>query len=510
MNRTAGSFLNLLSSTGASVILLTVSIFTTPWLLQLLGTEQYGAARALNDLMGYILLLEFGLGPAIRGELAVALGRGDQQKALNILATGTKAYRWPMLAMFASGLVLTALIPRFIPVQHTSVSALYGAGFIMMVPYLFIFYLPFRGLAEAMNKSYLSTGLITVQILVTTALSLLFAYQGWGVQGQAAAQALSQLPVAIFFMIFATRHYPSLWRTPTDPPTRKALWRMNWHNFSFNASSRIALVSDNLIVSWALGAAAVSPFFLTQRLLSIMAAQLQQISNSTWAPLAQLYSAGDVTTFRHRFLQLSSATSGIGIATLGVILAYNHHFLARWVGSTMYAGDPIAFLAAGNAWFLAVYSLWVWPFSGCSLMDKLSPYATAAMVLNISISFAATALIGAPGPLVGTFTTNLLLTGWAYSKLLDRHFGISPGELWTSVLRHFLWGIPFGGVIWFLSHSHTPSSWIALGAETTGCTVVGLCLWWLLGTGQDDRSFWQMRARTFTDRFIGPRLPVAG
>src|SRR5262245_58190790 len=102
MTRTRRSIYTYFSGIGYQAITLLVAIVTTPLLLRWLGEERYGAFRVILDWLGYLALLELGLGGALCPLLAKAVGSGDSVTIRQTLAAGIRAYLWvSVLALVA-------------------------------------------------------------------------------------------------------------------------------------------------------------------------------------------------------------------------------------------------------------------------------------------------------------------------------------------------------------------------------------------------------------------------
>ena len=69
------------------------------------------------------------------------------------------------------------------------------------------------------------------------------------------------------------------------------------------------------------------PFFLTQQLTALAQFQLRGFSQATWAGLAELYARGDEVRLRMRVLELTGVVSGLSLAALTPIGAYNRFFV---------------------------------------------------------------------------------------------------------------------------------------------------------------------------------------
>ncbi|MBC7911866.1 MAG: lipopolysaccharide biosynthesis protein [Pyrinomonadaceae bacterium] len=468
-------------------------MFSTPWLLHWLGVERFGTFRVLLDWVAYVGLLELGLGGALWARLAVALGKGEKATAQNLLVAGLRAYFLVMLVMVGVGLGLMVALPYFVKTVTVGHDELRLAWLCCILPIIIFPLSVFRLLADARQQSYLVSLLFTLQSLLTIGLLLITAWAGWGLIGQSLAIGLGQFPAIFILMWIGLRAYPIRWLSKPEPEARRAIRALNWPMFIYNTSFRVGILSDTIVLAWVMGPTAVVPFFLTQRLATLAQNQLMNIGNSTWAGLVELQSQGHLDTFRTRLLELTSLVSGLSLAILIPIATFNYHFIARWVGSSNYAGDAVNILVCLNIWLWAVFYLWGWTLSGTGQIAHWTPYALSFTIINLAVSITGTLMLGMVGPLLGTLVSFLLVTSWGMPRILKRIFGLSPYALWRNALLPFLWALPYAIILGIIARARTPSGWAELIMEMSLASLFGLALWWMLGLSGSDRTIWRAR-----------------
>lgn len=495
MSRTRRSALNLAGGLVFTAVTVCVGVLSTPWLLHWLGDERFGTYRVLLDWCAYVGLLELGLGGALSARLAVALGKNEKATAQSLLLAGLRAYVLVMLAMMVVSIGLMFALPYFVKRNVVGATELRVAWLLLQVLIIFFPLMVFRLLADARQQSYLVSLLFTLQSLLTTGLLLITAWAGWGLSGQSLATVLGQCPAILILMWLGVRSYPIRWLSKSEPESRKAIRELNWPMFIYNTSFRVGILSDTIILAWVMGPAAVVPFFLTQRLATLAQNQLLNIGNSTWAGLVELQSQGHLETFRSRLLELTSLVSGLSLAVLVPIAAFNYHFITRWVGSSNYGGEAVNLIVCLNIWLWAIFYLWGWTLSGTGQIAHWTPYAISFTIINLVVSIAGTLTLGWAGPLLGTSVAFLLVTSWAMPRILRRVFGLSPSGLWRNALSPVVWALPYAVGLRFIVRHHTPAGWVELVAEMCAAGVFGLVLWWLLGLSGSDRTIWIARVQ---------------
>jgi len=498
MSRTRNSAWNLAAGLVYALASAAASLLAAPLLLRWLGPERLGAYRVLTDWIGYLSLFEMGLGGALMAALACRIGQGNHAAVKRMLAAGLRGYCRVALAQLAAGIALVAILPYLISPNHLSGSELRAACAIALLPLVFTPLLVFRALAEARQRGYVNWLLLSAQVLVMTGLSLLAARLGWGLTGQGAAFAAAQVPALLALAWDGVRAYPllyGLWKAAPDQEDRRALWGLSWPAFVHGLTDRIGLVSDNIVIAWMLGPAAVVPFFLTQQLAALAQFLLRGLGQATWAGLAELYARGDEAGLRTRLLELTGMVSGLGLAALPAIAAYNRYFVELWVGQDAYAGEAVTALACFNVLLWAVYALWGWALLGTGHIRLWMPFAVLSTLVNVVVSLLGTATLGVIGPLLGTTTALLLITSWALPRALHRVFGIPPRRLWRAALAPLRWGLPYAAALRAIAGYYPPEGWLEFFAVMASGSALGLALWWRFSLGSEERSEWRARLR---------------
>ena len=313
-SRTGRSALGLFATFLYTAVTALVALWTTPLLLHWLGQVRFGAFKAISEWFAYLPLLEFGLGGSLLACLAPAVGRRENTAVCSIMTAGFRAYLRIVPLVIIAGTALSLALPAVPSFRHVDGAELRAATLLLVLPGLWNPFATFRILADARQRLYVVSALLTAQSLLTTLLLLIAAKAGWGLVGQSIATVLGQVPTLVVLTWTGLRAYPHALRGPRNENITRKIWALNWPTFMFAVSSRLSLLSDNIMVALVLGPALVGPFYLTQRLAMLAQAQLQNIGSATWAGLVELHAQGQMNIFRARLLELSGLTSSLALA----------------------------------------------------------------------------------------------------------------------------------------------------------------------------------------------------
>ena len=92
MDRTRRAVLGLVLKYVGTVVSLAVALVTVPVILHWLGPTRFGAFRVSQEYMGYLALLEFGLGGVLMVGFARAFAARDLGETRRLIRYGTRAY----------------------------------------------------------------------------------------------------------------------------------------------------------------------------------------------------------------------------------------------------------------------------------------------------------------------------------------------------------------------------------------------------------------------------------
>jgi len=492
----------LLTATAVTGVTVVVGFVSTPLLLRWLGTERFGVFRAATDWFGFIGLLEFGLAGGLETMFARSLGTDDRSAVVATIRSALRAYMAIAGLMIVVGAGLTVAMPNLTRASSDLAWELQIGCVINLFGLLFLPLSLFRPLAEAGQRGYLINLLLLGQLLATTGASLIFAAAGGGLIGQFVALVVGSLPLYFGLTWDAIGRYPELLRRGLlRPEIGRQIRSLSWPTFLFNLSSRLRNQSDNILVALFLGPLTVAQFFLTQRVIALVGTQATTVGTATWAGLVDLHYRGENQLFTLRLTQLTRFTAVISTALLLPVGIWNRSLISLWVGADQYAGPIVTSLAAINAWALSLFSLWGWMLSGSGLVRLTLPLLLVNTVINVVVSVAATGLIGVSGPLLGTLAAGLTTSWWWLPVLLRRHFGMPLRPLGSAVLGPVLVGIPFAGVLVWLSNEYPIHNlsmpiwgrWLVMGGAMAVASIGYSLLAWVLVIPAAERA--ELRAR---------------
>jgi O-antigen/teichoic acid export membrane protein len=473
------------------------SVVSTPYLIRWLGSNTFGLYRIALDWLGYLTFLDLGLNETLIPILMEAHGTAEAGRVIKALVACFRAYLLTLPIKLIAGIAFVALSPYFIHSPETSLSDLRWGLLLGVGASLFSPLQPFRTLLEVKQVGYRVHKALLYRTLLTISLSLALSYEGYGIRGQFVAALLGDLLFHFMISVYALSHYPGLVQKlfidAVDAKSWKAIWHLNIPNFVSNICSRISYMTDNIIIVMGLTIDRVTPFIVTQRLITFANLHLFGIGNATWSALAHLHARGNLAIFQKRFLELNRLIVVAGLVTLGPIAALNQAFLTLWLGPSFYGGDTLSALASINSILLALISFWGWIFSAKGIAKKLIAQYVAYSLVNFALSIGFTKVFGIYGPLLGTFCAIFSVSFWVIPQLLKRHFHIPPSHLYEGMVQPFTVLLPAIALIWIAARRFPPQDWTTLAfLFLMSCLMLSLLVWRMVFS-DSERKLWGLR-----------------
>jgi O-antigen/teichoic acid export membrane protein len=480
-----------------STVTILVGLVATPILLHLLTPQRLGAAKAVGEWIGYLMLADLGIGAAA-GVLLIRARKNSLEEAAAVTPFVLRLLWRVALVIVPLGVILAWCMPRLIRIDADMSRELQIAAAISAIGLFLMPLSVFRQVLETAQRGYLVNAALLAQSLTITSFSLLLAWMGWGLIGLALAGQVGGVLLAVLLALWGTRHLGQLRRVRTASIPLRRLWSLCWPLAAVGAGNRVNLMTDAIVVGYMLGPAPVAILFLTQRVIHLAAAQVNSINNASWAALSELLNSGRTDLFAARLAEMTRLIVGLGTVMVGSVAAYDGQFVRLWVGQNMYGGDLLAAATVASSVVFGFLCLFCWVIDMQGDTRRRLAISTTGSALNLVLSVLFVKKLGLVGVALGTLCAYLLTDAWYAPVLVCRRYGVPAKMIITSIARGLAAGIPWAAAVWMLARSHTPPlGWFGFALE---CCTIGLAAllysWWLVFSASE-RSEWRRRLRRF-------------
>ena len=348
-SRTRNALLSAAFTYGQFLVALSAAFFVTPLVLRTLGSRPYGLWLSSGELVGYFLLLDFGVFSMLPWLIAAADGRRDPTEVKRHLANGLAVALALMLILLILAAALLGRVPVVLHLTPPEWRAL--AGPLVLLIALLAVNLPlniFTPLLAGLQDVRFTGKLGLLKVLLGPALTvglLLAGYRFYALVVGAAAFS----PLAGAAAFFRARWLaPGLlrgWPRPTWQDTAK-LFREGIGAWLSGAGVQLMERSSAVVLTF-LGSPATVPVLVCTSRVGQMLTQLTwALPDSALVGLAQLGGENQKARLREVMLSIVRLHLIVSCLMACAVLAVNPAFVRIWVGERFFGGLLLNLLLA--------------------------------------------------------------------------------------------------------------------------------------------------------------------
>jgi O-antigen/teichoic acid export membrane protein len=331
------------------------TIVLAPLLLHLENQETLGAYSVVTQLIGYVVLLELGLGRALGREVAQLSGAGGGEKAM-AGAIGTSILFLSAVGVIAA--LLTATLAQVLPLWLTAadevVSSARSAVLIFSAWMLLRFPLSvFQVLLFARQEIALYGGIALSGDLLRAILSIALVLGGYGLIGLTAGMVVSEgvMSVASWAISWRRRLIPS--KLSFDAAILSRLLGIGIPLSLMSVGDQLTFFSQDLMAGWLMGATGAAVIYAMRMPAYTAASLVSRAIESAVPGLNELYGHRDVYALRSTYYRLAGYTLGAAAWLAAGICAFNRPIVEAWLGADLYETGGIT-AAIAFFWLVAM------------------------------------------------------------------------------------------------------------------------------------------------------------
>jgi O-antigen/teichoic acid export membrane protein len=404
-----------------------VGLFLTRFLLQRLGSEQYGLWVIGFQLLGWLLLLDVGVVALVPREVASATGRKDDPEATSRLvgfSTRLALMQTVLVAVAALGLWL------LLPADWDALRPALGPTLLA-----FVLQYPFRllpAILEGLQDLAWQSGAQLVAFLLGNATTVTLVLLGKGMVSLAWGWIVQQGLVSLLAGWRLWRQHRALLPGRLPPLVWSEVF--GWlSRGAWVSLDKLALLlvtgADLLLVGKLLGPEATVAYACTAKAVSILIHQPRMLVSAALPGLSQMRTGESRERLLRVCTSLTQATLLVsGLLAVGVVAA-NGSFVGWWVGQDKYLGLGISALFAINMTLrhlAGALAMTTFCF-GDERRIALTTLVDGALAFGLgAVGVKLFGLIGAP---LGTFAGLVLVSLPWHLRALARHAETSVAQL---------------------------------------------------------------------------------
>ncbi|MHB1340735.1 MAG: oligosaccharide flippase family protein [Coriobacteriia bacterium] len=381
-----------------------VSLVATPFIVRSLGADAYGVLSIVAVTIGFLGMLDLGIGGAALRAIAQASERGDSDRIGRVLGTVTLFY---IVVGLAGAAFLVASTPWLISsvldvplsLRAEAETAFYVASFGFLVSLVLG---AFSAVPKALQRFDITTKMSIVLGTFSTALVVCALLLGLGLRGVIAAQVAMNVTAGVAYYFAARRLVPGLHVAPSlDRALLRELIAFGGYFLVANLGVQLLYQVDKLLVGGLVSVAAVTfyvvPGNITQKLQQLMGAAAQVIFPVSSALAAK----DDRETIGRLYSDATRLIFLLGASISVALIVFARPFLQYWMGGDFAAQSSTVMVLLGLTYLLLGLTGPAWGTAlGVGSARTNAIFATGMGVVDVALFLVLTPRFGIIGSAV--------------------------------------------------------------------------------------------------------------
>ncbi|HWF65768.1 MAG TPA: oligosaccharide flippase family protein [Acidobacteriaceae bacterium] len=424
---------------------LLIGAITVPITVRYLGAEGYGLWMAISSTVSMVIQFDIGIATTLTNLISEAYVRSDKKLAAQYFATAL----WVILGIVSLlGLVGWLVWPHvnWASLFHVTNPLLVRQAPVAMAVAFIVFlgYLP-SGLATRILGGYQELhianyfGIAGSLLGLLSILAVVYFHLGLPVLvGCFAGSMLASNLACLTWICFV--HKP--WMKPWPSRFRRAMTRVIFGSgsmfFLIQMANLVVWNSDNIVIAHFRGAAAVTPYSVTWRLVCYITALQTLAVPALWPAYAEAYVRGDIQWVRKTYRRVRWATAALLTVGGAGALFGGQTIIRIWAGPA----------AVPDIWTLRLMCVWMAVFAfalnqstllgATSRVGKQAVMSCIAAAVNLGLSILWVRPWGSVGVLLASILSFVFLIlsvqGWEVRRILRGDF-LTGGNATTTPNR---------------------------------------------------------------------------
>ena len=483
-----------------------ISIVVTPLILKFLDKEEYGFYVILFQIIGYLSILDLGLGGAVTRSLASNRGEDETSKlAINkIISTSFFTYSFLGAIVIILGFSFAPFMPQYFRMQPAlsaiaipitlTLSIFIGLQFPLKV---------FGSIFYAHQRQLLSNTVGSGLALLNTILPVVFLYFGQGLWSFVYTNiACSLISVLVTFSLMR-KYYPYLKinRFFFDKSLLKQLFNFGFFLFLGAISYQIVFFTDRFFIGSFVSLAAATMFALSIKAPDILRELIFKITDNALPALVEIGSKEGKIKSKNIHQKLLLVTVCLSTIAFWLMYILNQWFLFLWVGDQYFVGQQVLFLALiimvqHNILHVSGLSLY-----GIGIVKGTSLMGLAEALLNLGLTIWLGKIYGIEGILIATIIACWLSVMWFVPFITMKHLKIELKEYLLKPLLIPLLSISgLGALFYFLTNyifGIIPITWSSFILISFTIALLLICFVWIVFLRKEFSEYIPVRLRKY-------------
>lgn len=464
----------------------------TPIMLRLLGQAEYGLYGIANSIMGYIGLLNFGIGGTIVRYLSKYRAEGDREQEARVIGLFLKIYSVVCVMILTAGFAFSANVEVYsrslLPEEVRTLRSL-----VILMTLNTAIFLPFgvfNSIVIAYERYIFSKLVGVLATVLSPVLHLILLYMGYGSVGLVIGSTLLNV---VTYGLYAWYALGRLKIRPSFRPAGKGLLReiLKFSAFVFLASivDTLYWTTDKLIIGWAKGTKDTAVYNIGATFNTYVTGLSSAISGLLVPKLTQMVvKDAPKEEFTRIFIKVGRLQFLIVSFIVSAFVAFGRQFIALWAGPEYHQSYYVALLTMIPVTIPLIQNTGINILYALNRHQFRSTVYACIAVLNVVLTFWWVERYGIIGAAMATCLAyvlgNILIINWYY----HRKIGIDIPLFWKNILEMSPVMFVMGVVGWFVLDRLTVNGWLTFFAAAAVYSVVYFTLAYVFMLNQSERE----------------------
>jgi O-antigen/teichoic acid export membrane protein len=426
---------------GVHAVALVSGLVATPIIVGALGTEQFGIWALIGSILGFIGLLDLGIGPSLIRFAAEQRGRDARGETSELASTAFAIYLVLALLTTVLAVVLAWLLPLVVEISDQYVRAAQIAVLLSVGSFVIRFPAGLFGFLLAGQQRYdvLNIGNLLGQVLYFVLVVVVL----YVANGELVALALITVVVTAFRLLlpllWLRRELPelTLGRSLATRAQAKELLSFSSRNMLIQVASKVVVSTDVIVVGVIFGSVSAGVYGIPAKLFAL--AYVVGIASTTllFPLLAELEGADDRER-QERYLHSGVRLGVAVVVAVGLPLVFlPDDFLEAWLPADfdVSTAAPILAILMVSLLFAQPGHLLAQFLVARGRHTRLAVARLATVAVNLVLSIGLALWVGLWGVAVATLVTEAVSVAFVLPYLLRRESSVSLQALTGAWLR---------------------------------------------------------------------------
>jgi O-antigen/teichoic acid export membrane protein len=488
------------------IVSMLLSVAITPLILKYLNKEEYGFYTILFQVIGYLSMLDFGLGSAITRSLAANRGEDKaSQTAINkIISTSFFTYSFLGTIVIIVGLGFTPYVPHFFKMADNlsnvavsitlTLSVFVGIQFPIKV---------FNSIFYAHQRQFLSNLIGFTINLFNSVLPLILLYLGQGLWSFVYTNIVCSVVEIIIMFSLIRKFYPFL---KVRFKFFEKVLLTDLVNFGFffflgNIAYQVVFFTDRFFIGSFVSLTAATMFALSVKAPELCRELIFRVTDNAYPAMVEISTKENENKLKIIHNKLLLITVCLSCIAFWIIYIINHWFLNLWVGEEFFIGQTTLLLALLVMFQLTFLHVEVLCLYGMGIVKRVSLIGIIEAAINIALTIFLGKIYGVNGILISTIIAAWTTVGWSIPYMIMKRLKLNLKEyLFKPLLLPILSISTFGFIIYFFTRNlftNIELNWISFVIVSLTIAVLFIIFAWVFFLKKEFSDYIPLRFKKY-------------